>query len=100
MQVRFRTTRLRTCYEQARHAERAWGADVAAAYRRRIETLKACETLQAVRAFRHLRLHKLKGDRQGRYALTLHGRWRLLVTFEEGPPVRAHIEEVNIHYGD
>lgn len=57
-------------------------------------------TVQDVRSFRHLRLHALKGAYQGKHALDLHDRWRLIGTFEEGLPARVEIEEVGMHYGD
>jgi plasmid maintenance system killer protein len=44
-----------------------------------------------------LRLHPLTGDRQGFYALTLSGRWRLILTVEGDAVI---IEEVTNHYGD
>ena len=100
MEVTFRTTKLRKCYEGQAAAQRAWGVAVARAYVRCIEILKAVETLQAVAAFRHLRLHPLTGDRKGQYAVTLHDRWRLIFTVHGTPPNRVHIEEVTIHYGN
>lgn len=100
VEVTFRATRLRKCYEEQAAAQRAWGDAVARAYARRIELLKACETLQAVAAFRHLRFHPLTGDRKGQYAVTLHDRWRLAFTIHGTPPSRVHVEEVSIHYGD
>jgi len=100
VEVTFRTTKLRKCYEGQAAAQRAWGVAVARAYVRCIEILKAVETLQAVAAFRHLRLHPLKGDRQGQHAIALDNRWRLIVTFEKGPPARVRIEEVSRHYED
>jgi len=100
VEVTFRTTKLRKCYEEQAAAQRAWGEAVARAYARRIETLQAGATLQAVAAFRHLRLHPLTGDRKGQYAVTLHDRWRLIFTVHGTPPNRVHIEEVTIHYGN
>ena len=44
-----------------------------------------------------LRLHPLTGDRQGQYALTLTGRWRLILTVAGDTAI---IEEVSSHYGD
>jgi proteic killer suppression protein len=100
MEVTFRTTKLRKCYEEQAAAQRAWGEAVARAYGRRVEILKACETLHAVAAFRHLRLHPLAGDRKGEYAVTLHDRWRLIFTIHGAPVSRVRIEEVTVHYGD
>lgn len=46
-------------------------------------------------AFASLRLHPLTGERQGQYAMTLVGRWRLIVSLEGSIVV---IEEVSNHY--
>jgi proteic killer suppression protein len=100
VEVTFRTSKLQKCYEEQASTQRAWGEAIARAYARRIEILKACATVQDVRSFRHLRLHALKRAYQGKHALDLHDRWRLIVTFEEGPPARVQIEEVSPHYGD
>ena len=56
--------------------------------------------MREVRSFRKLRLHKLTGKYEGQHAVTLHDRWHLLLTLEEGPPVQVRIEEVTQHYGD
>ena len=108
MEVAFRTDRLRKCYEQHREGERTWGRAVARKYIERINILKRCATLQDVRSFRTLRLHKQAGEYEGQHALSLDERWRLHVTFEEEAPlsgstgrrVLARIEEVSRHYGD
>lgn len=44
-----------------------------------------------------LRFHALHGPKEGRYALTLHDRWRMEVTLD-GDTLR--VEEVSNHYGD
>ena len=100
MEVTFHTDHLRECYEQHREGQRAWGEAVARKYIERINILKRCGTLQDVRSFRTLRLHKLAGRYEGRHAVTLHDRWSLLLTFEEGSPVGVRIEEVTQRYGD
>ena len=98
MEVRFRTTRLRTCYEQHREAEREWGAAVARRYMQRINLLHAVETVEDLSATRALLFHKLKGERRGQYALSLDRRMRLIVTFPA--PGVVQVEEVSRHYGD
>ncbi len=119
MEVTYRTTQLRTCYEHQKEAQKAWGKVVARKYVQRIDELKACPTIQDVRNLSALRLHKLTGHHEGKHAIVLHDRWRLIITFEEetvpqqdqpakgdmsgsgqGAPVRVHIEEVTPHYGD
>lgn len=98
MEVGFRTTRLRTCYEQHREAEREWGAAVARRYVQRVNLLHTVETVQDLSATRALRFHELKGDRRGQYALGLDRRMRLIVTFPA--PGVVQVEEVSRHYGD
>jgi proteic killer suppression protein len=100
VEVTFRTTKLRKCYENHTAAQRAWGEAVARKYVERINLLHASQTLQDLTAFPQLRFHPLKGAREGEYALALDARMRLIVTFHGTPPTRARIEEVSRHYGD
>ena len=44
-----------------------------------------------------LHVHPLTGGRMGQYAMTLQGRWRLIVTVEND---RVVVEEVSNHYDD
>jgi plasmid maintenance system killer protein len=97
MEVRSRATRLRTCYERHRGAERNWGAAVARRLIQRINILKAAETVQDFRTMRALRFHALKGG-EGQYALTLDRRPRLIVSFP-GPGI-VQVEEVSRQHGD
>ena len=59
----------------------------------------AVPTLRDVYANPAFRLHPLTADRQGDYAITIHGRWRLTITHDELDD-RIVIKEVSDHYDD
>ncbi len=98
MDVRFRTVRLRTCYEQHQEGVRDWGTKVARRFVQRINLLYAAETENDLRTMKSLRFHKLGGEREGQYGIDLDRRMRLIVTFPSPGIVR--VEEVSKHYGD
>ena len=99
MEVRFRTTALQRCYEDERRASRRWGAVVGQRFIQRITILRAASSFGDLFQLRSLGLHALKGDREGQFSLTIHGRSRLTVTYDEDEDVLI-VEEVTAHYGD
>jgi proteic killer suppression protein len=64
----------------------------------RVNVLYAVKQFSELYSIRALRLHELKGERKGQYAITVHDRWRLLLTRVTDDTVR--VEEVIQHYGD
>lgn len=95
----FASNQLQRCFENSDEAGRAWGQDVARKYIQRLQTLQGAATLADLRAFQALRLHALKGRRAGQHAITLKGRWRLILTYL--PDEQAlRVEEVSNHYDD
>ncbi len=98
MDLEFRDGDLEACAKETKLAVRRWGADVGDKYVQRLVILNNAPDFQSLYQLRFLRLHKLEGDRRDFYALTLHGRWRLLVSLLGEKRVR--IEEVSNHYGD
>ncbi len=99
MEVSFANNRLLRCYEQSGQAVRRWGEAVGRKYIRRVEQIYAAPTFDTLRTIRSLRLHLLKGTRQGQYAIDLTGQWRLIIT--QGPAVdQVTVKEVTNHYGD
>lgn len=93
----FASDALEERFRSFQEATRVWGAEVARAYVKRVTFLVQAEDERAIRAYRGLRLHALKGRFAGRSAMDLVGRWRLIVTIS-GDTVR--IEEVSNHYDD
>ena len=96
MNVRFRTRLLQRCAQEERLAHREWGSDVARAYLRRIATIRNISEFHRLFDIASLRL-PLTGERASTFALTLVGRWRLILSVEGDAVV---IEEVSNHYGD
>jgi len=63
--------------------------------KRRLDLLNAAVTLDSLGQLRSIGLHALKGDRQGQWAITINGPWRLVFRFEGG---HAHdVEIVDYH---
>jgi len=86
------------CYQESDRAIRRWGPDIGRRYIQRIQVLYAAKRFSDLSTIRSLRLHALKGEREGQYAMTLLGRWRLVVVPVGEDKVR--LEEVTSHYGD
>lgn len=101
MEVQFSTDQLEKCFRREARGRRAWGEAVARRYIQRIQIIQAAKTLADLYAVPSLRFHVLKGDREGQYAMTLTGYWRLIVTVpgESGSSV-VRVEEVSKHYDD
>lgn len=97
MQLHFKSRGLQRAFEQEREAIREWGPQVGPRYQERVKLIQAAASLNDLFAITYLHLHPLTGDRQGQYAITLSGRWRLILTVE-GATVT--IEEVSAHYGN
>ena len=53
----------------------------------------AAPTLEPLRALRAVRLHALTGGRQGRWTMTVNGRWRVTFRFEEGDAHDVAVED-------
>jgi len=98
VEVHFRSKSLRRCYEDSADGARAWGPVVGRKYILRVNVLYAVKQFSELYSIRALRLHELKGERKGQYAITVHDRWRLLLTRVTDDTVR--VEEVTQHYGD
>jgi proteic killer suppression protein len=46
--------------------------------------LDAAAALSQISPFRSIRLHALKGDRKGQWAITVNGPWRICFGFRNG----------------
>lgn len=97
MDVRFRTSRLKRCFERESEAYRTWGQVVGERYIRRIYTIRNTRTFAELYNYHVLNLHPLTGDRSGMYAIRLTGQWRLLISLRDDI---VTIEEVSNHYDD
>lgn len=60
-----------------------------------LRMLDAAPSLQAISPLKSMGLHPLKGDRQGQWAVTVNGPWRICFRFADGD---AHdVEIVDYH---
>lgn len=100
MDVGFGSSQLERCYEDGNVARRAWGPKIARCYVQRVDALYAAETARDLFALRALRLHPLKGDRQGQHAIRLDDAWRMVVRFDGERLTIVTVQEVSKHYGD
>ena len=64
----------------------------------RVAFIAHAEQFSDLYTFAFLRLHPLKGEREGQHSITLVGRWRLILTTPNDTTVV--VEEVSNHYGD
>jgi len=62
-----------------------------------IDALSVTRSLEDLARFRSVDLHKLKGDRQGLWAMTVNARWRLCFRFDDGDAF--DVEIVDYHKG-
>jgi proteic killer suppression protein len=100
VQVSFRTKQLEACYTDAKKAQRAWDEKVARRYIERVNILKHAKSLDDLHKILVLRFHQMQGDKKGRYSITLIGRWRMEVSFQDEKLLLVRVEEVSQHYGD
>ena len=59
--------------------------------------LNAAKTLQDLSPLRSVGLHKLRGDRDGQWAMTVNARWRICFQFKKGDA--ENVEIVDYHEG-
>jgi len=100
VEVKFRTKKLRKCYENYQAGCREWGPEVATKYIQRIDLLQEASGMDEIRRLPGLDCHPLKGRRAGQYGIMLHDRWRLIFTLEGEMNEIINVKEVSKHYGD
>ena len=98
MQVAFASRQLERSYADEADASRRWGPQVGRRYLMRVRLLEEAMAFEELFAFQSLRLHPLRGDRSGEWAITLQGRWRLII--ERSDERTVVVKEVMSHYGD
>lgn len=59
------------------------GMDVAKAMAR-LKILRAARSIEDIPPLKSVGLHGLSGDRQGQWAMTINGPWRLVFRFRDG----------------
>jgi proteic killer suppression protein len=98
VQVRFRKNRLQEAYQNNAEAVRHWGAQTARRYVQRVDVLQAAQSADDLFKIAPLKFDPLGAGRQGQYAITLHGKMRLIVSFTDPAMTVVWIEDVSDHY--
>ena len=99
MEIEFDTNRLERCFDDLGEATREWGPIVARRYIDRIYNIQRTDYFRELFNFSAWRMHPLHGAYAGKFAITLTGRYRLIVGrgYSDGHIV---IYEVTNHYDD
>lgn len=100
MEVVFASRKLEKYYLRSQEAEKKYGELVARRFIGRVNFIKAARSLEELKRAPGLRCHPLTGNRQGQWAITLVGRYRLVFEFEDDARTIVRLLEVTNHYGD
>ena len=92
------TNRLADAGVSLAEASRLFGVPVGRKYIQRLAVLRATDKFTQLYGHRALRLHPLKGNRTGQYAMTLTGNFRLII--EKVQEDRVRIVDVEDYHGD
>ena len=98
MEIEFASNRLANAGVNLSEASRLFGVPIGRKYIQRLAVLRAADNFSQLYGLRALRLHPLKGDRAGQYAITLTGNYRLIIEKVEDDKVR--IMDVEDYHGN
>jgi proteic killer suppression protein len=96
--VDFATNRLSTASLSLSEATRLFGVPISRKYIQRLAIIRAVDKFNQLYGHRALRLHPLRGDRVGQYAMTLTGNFRLIIERVSEDAVR--VLGVEDYHGD
>jgi len=96
--IEFATNRLADAGVSLAEASRLFGVPIGRKYIQRLAVLRATDKFTQLFGHRALRLHPLKGNRAGQYAITLTGNYRLII--EKVQEDRVRILDVEDYHGD
>jgi toxin HigB-1 len=77
--IEFSTNHLAEASVNLSRAYRQFGIPIGRKYIQRLAVIRATEKFSNLFGFQALRLHPLKGDREGQFAITLTGNYRLIL---------------------
>lgn len=98
MELEFSTNRLSAASLSLSEASRLFGIPIGRKYIQRCMVLRATDNFSRLFGMQTLRLHPLKGNRSGQYAMTLTANYRLIV--EKVKEDRVRIVDVEDYHGD
>ena len=72
-----------------------FGGTVVKAYRKRMQQIRAATDERTLYAHRSLHVEKLKGPREGQFAMRLNDQWRLIIELHgEAPRKTIYVVEI------
>ena len=98
MNVEFANNALARRFQDEGLAQRAWSQRVARRYIMRVDVLMKIQEFDDLFTIPQLHIHPLTGNRQGKWAITLQGRWRLIIERQGDDSIL--VKEVTNHYDD
>jgi proteic killer suppression protein len=98
MDLEFSSNRLSNASISFLEAGRLFGVPIGRKYIQRLTVLRATEKFTQLFGYQALKMHPLKGNRQGQYAITLTGNYRLIIEKVQEDEVR--IVDVEDYHGD
>jgi toxin HigB-1 len=98
VEIEFSSNHLMDASLNISEASRLFGVPIGRKYIQRLAILRAMEKFSQLYGFQALRLHPLKGNHTGQYAITLTGNYRLIV--EKIREDKVNILDVEDYHGD
>ena len=98
MDIQYATNRLHAAGLTLSEATRVYGVSIGRKYIQRLAVIRAVDKFDDLYGHRALRLHPLRGERSGQYAMTLTGNFRLIIERISDDAVR--IRGVEDYHGD
>jgi proteic killer suppression protein len=98
VEIEYSTNRLATVSVSIAESIHFLGVPIGRKYIQRITILRATDKFNHLFGLRALRLHPLKGDRTGQYAIALTGNYRLII--EKICEDKVLIVDVEDYHGD
>ena len=96
MDIIFKTTKLQKACNDFRELQKVHGKQRAGLIRRRLDELRAANTLAEISHLPPPRMHQLKGERQGQISLDLDHPYRLLITVANTPIPKKDNGSINL----
>jgi proteic killer suppression protein len=96
--IEFASRRLTEASLSIAAASRFFGVPIGRKYLQRLAVLRATDKFAQLYGLKALKLHQLKGDRRGEFAVTLTGNYRLILKRLDEDKVR--VMDVEDYHGD
>jgi len=96
LDIIFKTTKLAKACNKYRLLQKTYGEQRARLIRRRLDELRAANTLAEISHLPPPRMHQLKGERQGQISLDLDHPYRLVITVANNPVPKKDNGSINL----